>query len=121
MPSILIIDDTLELLRLLEQLFQMKNIVTATCVNEKSIWPVIQNKKPDLILLDVRLANADGRKICSMLRTKKRFKKVPVILMSCSPQLLTEYTNYGASGILEKPFSIKEIDSLISTYMHVRL
>lgn len=119
MPAILIIDDTLELLRLLEQLFQMKNIAVETCINEKSLWSVIQNKKPDLILLDVKLVNSDGREICSTLRTKKGFKKVPVILMSCSPHLLAEYKDCGASGILEKPFSIEDIDSLLSTYLHV--
>lgn len=75
MPAILIIDDTLELLRLLEQLFQMKNIAVETCINEKSLWSVIQNKKPDLILLDVKLVNSDGREFAALCEQKRVLKK----------------------------------------------
>ena len=64
---------------------------------------------PDLRLLDVWMSGHDGRAICKKLKQKQETQKIPVIMISASPELKRSATEAGADDFLEKPFDIDNL------------
>ncbi len=60
----------------------------------------------DLILLDVMMPDMDGISVLEKLRTIPHAAKIPVIFMTAkvSPSEIITYKNYGAIGVIAKPF-----------------
>ncbi|MBN2072231.1 MAG: response regulator transcription factor [Candidatus Krumholzibacteriota bacterium] len=66
---------------------------------------------PDLVILDVMLPSMNGFKICRLLKFDKRFKKIPVIMLttrSLEDDKKIGMTS-GADGYMAKPFNIDEL------------
>jgi DNA-binding response OmpR family regulator len=55
--------------------------VTST-FNGKDALNAIENKKPDLILLDLMLPDMSGLEICRELRSSKKTKKIPIMMVT---------------------------------------
>jgi two-component system alkaline phosphatase synthesis response regulator PhoP len=85
--------------------------------NEAGI--LIEEKKPDLVILDLMLPNKDGLTILRELRETKDFKETPVIILTARE---TEFDKVlgleiGADDYLTKPFSIKELIARIKAVL----
>ena len=76
---------------------------------------------PDLIILDVMLPAMNGFKICRLLKFDKRYKKIPIIMLTTRSEQEDRQLGMstGADAYLTKPFDIDvllaEIEKLVST------
>ena len=75
--------------------------------------------KPDLILLDLLLPNADGYSICNFLRTTPVFAKTPIIILTAQNTLLdrSQAIRNGASGFLVKPPQSAELLQIVGKFL----
>ena len=75
--------------------------------------------KPDLILLDLLLPNADGYSICSFLRNTPVFAKTPIIILTAQNTLVdrSRAINHGATGFLVKPPQPDELLQMVRKYL----
>lgn len=72
---------------------------------------------PDLFLVDKQLPGGfDGLAICRFLKNQEATKRVPVILISASPNLKKLAKEAGADDSIEKPFRITELRQMIAAY-----
>lgn len=110
--KILILDDEPDLAELVENLLVSEGFEAAAAYSEKEALAILEKFKPDLILLDVQLPDADGLEFCRRLKSHERFGAVPVYLFSArSKEDLNRMTaECGADGFVSKPF---EIDSFL--------
>jgi DNA-binding response OmpR family regulator len=113
MNTILIADDSIDLLEMIKTVYSRRNIFIATATTREEIFSTLKRIKPDLILLDVFLENDDGRIICKELKLMNEYKTIPIILMSGSPERLIDYQEVFDDDILEKPFRIETVLSKI--------
>jgi DNA-binding response OmpR family regulator len=113
MNSILIADDSGDLLEMIKAVYSRRNIFIAAATTREEIFLTLKRIKPDLILLDVFLENDDGRIICKELKLMNEYKTIPIILMSGGPERLIDYQEVFADDILEKPFRIETVLSKI--------
>jgi CheY-like chemotaxis protein len=67
--------------------------------------------RPDAILLDVLMPEMDGWETCTRLRCNPATAAIPVVLLTCCDDrdLTPHATAVGASALLRKPCSIKEL------------
>lgn len=79
--------------------------------------------KPAMILMDVLLGDADGRKLCTLMRADPRLAQTPVILISGSKTELGDQVaglRGGADDYLLKPLSeqllLAKIDVVLARY-----
>ncbi len=80
-------------------------------------WSALEEKKPDLILLDIMLPEEDGLQILKRLRTVPNTKKIPVLMLTAKG---TEYDkvlglDQGADDYIAKPFGMMELMARIRT------
>ena len=71
-------------------------------------WDILQEKQPDLILLDVMLPGIDGIELLTRMKGTERFREIPVIMATAKG---TEFDkvqslDLGADDYLVKPFGM---------------
>lgn len=105
--KILILDDNSDILEILTILLMEVGYEIKCLGVADKIFEEIKEFKPDLILLDVMLANIDGLVVCRDIKENILTSSLPVILMS-GKQDLAKYLNIqgGPDDYLEKPFDI---------------
>lgn len=75
-----------------------------------------QEKKPDLILLDLNMPLKDGFQVLSELKSHSYLKSIPVIILSASSSKDDEIRCFelGCNMFWTKPSSIHEYNTLVS-------
>jgi len=81
----------------------------------QSFLRAFEDKKPDLVLLDIMLPDMDGYSV--LIRIRETDDRIPVIVVSAkSDELsLVKGLNKGADDYITKPFSILELLARIKT------
>ncbi len=114
--KILVIDDNRDILTILQILLTQNNYIVKIIFSWELINKSIETFSPDLILLDICLAGADGRIICKTLKAQPATKHIPIILFSANTNV-ESFEDYSANDFIAKPF---EIDNLINkVLMHL--
>ena len=101
---ILIAEDDKEMLAMMSEFLKTKGYRISTATAESEISSVLNNKRVDLILLDVMLGFENGIQICQNIR---RDSSIPIILvsaLSADNQKMDGY-DVGADDYISKPFN----------------
>ena len=82
-------------------------------------WDTLQEKQPDLVLLDVMLPGIDGIELLTRMKGTERFRDIPVIMATAKG---TEFDkvqslDLGADDYLVKPFGMMEMVSRVKAVM----
>jgi DNA-binding response OmpR family regulator len=117
MSRILIIDDEEDVLIPLSALLQKKGYQVATISRGSIAFKTVDVFKPDIILLDVKLNDFDGRDICWQLKEGKKTKHIKILLCSAYITRKDEYKEYGADDFIGKPFEFKDLLKKINLHL----
>ncbi|RKR80303.1 response regulator receiver domain-containing protein [Mucilaginibacter gracilis] len=115
---ILVIDDDLAILGALRDVLEYNGYEVNTTPRGDKIFEYIDNYRPDLILLDVMLADMDGREICHAIKQREEtyICNIPVILISATHNLVDCMSQKnGPDDFLAKPF---DVTSLLNKIEH---
>jgi len=85
----------------------------------QGLFDYLSKKKPDLILLDLILPGMDGFEICRILKEKKEYSAIPIIILSGRDEETNKVMglDIGADDYIVKPFSLKEMHSRIKAVL----
>ncbi len=75
----------------------------------------IDNRVPDLLLLDVSMPRMNGLDVCRSVRNNEAIKNMPIIILSASASQndIDRGMGAGANSYITKPFGIKTLVSEI--------
>jgi two-component system, response regulator, stage 0 sporulation protein F len=109
---ILIVDDSEIILDVLRE-FLGQEYVVETMGESVSTMAIVQ-KKPDAILLDVRMPGVDGLTLLKSLR--QMGVQTPIFIMTGydSKDFAIEALKRGANGYLPKPFDLVHLGQLLA-------
>src|SRR3954452_23219859 len=109
MSSILVLDDDADILFILDRWLAKHGYQVYTFSNSGELLAVIKKFTPDLIILDVRLAEVkDGKTLCSELKLQHHYPN-PIFLFSASPMQDADLLTCGADGFIAKPFDLYDL------------
>lgn len=108
---ILVLDDDLAILSALRDVLEFSGYEVNTQPRGNEIFKNIEQYHPDLILLDVMLADMDGRDICKDIKEEEATENIPVILISATHNLGDCMTRQKGApdDFLPKPFDINTL------------
>lgn len=69
---------------------------------------------PDIFILDKQLPDMDGLDLCRKLKANPDTGAIPVLMLSANPQIKYLASEAGADAVMEKPFEIKELLSVVA-------
>jgi len=117
MNLVLIVDDDQDILEMVSLVLTTYDLNVACINNGAALLPAIAENKPDLVLMDIYLGDADGRELCSALKTSSQYNDIPVILYSAGHITTSSVKESKADDFLAKPFDniqlVNKIKSLI--------
>lgn len=105
LPHILVVDDDAMNLRIAERIL-MRNY-TVSCVDSGvKALSFLQNRLPNLILLDLHMPDMDGFVVMNQLREDEKYRDIPVIFLTADNDRDTEIRCFkeGALDFITKPF-----------------
>lgn len=119
MNKILVVDDDLELCKLLKQCIDSQKYYIDTIHNGEEALSALEKCCYDLVILDVMLPGISGLDVLRLLREKSN---IPVIILSAKGNEMDRVVGLrsGADDYLCKPFSLSEliarVDNLIDRF-----
>ena len=119
--TILIVDDD-EINRVvMGQQLDEYNVIK--CSNGLDALTIIEESKPDLVLLDLMMPGLNGYEVCQKLRQKYTQIELPIILVTAQNHLedLTLGFQTGANDYLAKPFHNEELRSRVENQLRLSL
>ena len=102
--DVLIIEDVRELAELVSMYLEREGMETVLCETAEEALKIIENRKFDLVVLDLNLPGIDGFEFLSIFR---RDNATPVMIMSArdSDEDIIAGLGSGADEFVTKPFS----------------
>jgi two-component system alkaline phosphatase synthesis response regulator PhoP len=122
--DILIIDDDRDLVESIRIVLESRKYGVRTAYNGKEGYQRIQEKSPDLIILDVMMAtDTEGFSLAYKLRNNSAYKEIPIIMVTGFTKKMAEAgpekfqhimgENWPVTQFLEKPIDPEELLSVI--------
>lgn len=114
MKRILIIDDDMDMCRLLSQFLQRKGFENDFAHTAAKGLAKFSDSNFDLVLCDFRLGDMDGRQVLQEI--KKQKQEVPVIIITgySDIKMAVEVMRHGAFDYITKPLVPEEVINLIN-------
>lgn len=109
--DILIVDDTVENLRLLSTILIQQGYNVRKAINGQMALTSVQTVVPDLILLDIMMPEMDGYEVCQHLKENKQTAEIPIIFLSALSEVFDKVKALKAGGVdyIIKPFQFEEV------------
>ncbi len=121
-PLILSIDDDPVVLNVIQRMLTKKGYRISTTTSGKKAFRYLIKKKPDLILVDIKMPEMSGFEVCSRLQENNALAFIPVIFVTAlnSEQDKAQAFSYGAVDFISKPFDEDELIMKIQTHLETK-
>jgi PleD family two-component response regulator len=109
--KILIVDDDPDPLFATVRIIKSAGYEVLTASTADHCMEIVKNKRPDLILLDVILPDADGQALCRQIKEDPALQIIYVVLISGTKTDSTEQADgleVGADGYIARPITNRE-------------
>jgi PAS domain S-box-containing protein len=119
--DILIIDDTPDNLRLLNQILSQYYKVRLAPSGVIGLKAAL-SAPPDLILLDIMMPGMDGFEVAAKLKAAEETKEIPILFISALDDTESKVRGFkaGAVDYVTKPFQEMEVLARVKTHMELR-
>ncbi len=117
---ILIVDDEVDALDLMEELFVKHGYETFTARNGVEALEIIREKEPDIMISDMVMPEMDGIKLLDVV--SKKYPDVAVIMITAHGTIETavEAMKKGAKDYILKPLRLDEILAKVDTISQLK-
>ena len=117
MPIILIVEDEYSMRVGLEDAFKHAGYDVVSAADGETGLQLVEQRKPDLIILDVMLPGIDGLEVCKHLRSKGFLK--PILMLTARSQDIDKVIGLelGADDYVTKPFNDRELFSRVKALL----
>ncbi len=113
--SILIVDDELLIRDLLYDFFVEQGWETAIAENGVRALEILQSKKIDLVLTDIKMPDMDGLELTGEIR--RNYPRIPVVVMTAYPSVESAIAalRQKVADYIIKPFNINKLYKTVQT------
>lgn len=108
---ILIVDDEPNIVVSLEFLMKREGFEVAVATDGEAALKSVEEKKPDLVLLDIMLPKKNGFEVCQTIRSHPDWQGVKIVMLTAKGRdtEVAKGTALGADAYMTKPFSTKDL------------
>lgn len=119
MSKVLIVDDEPHLRLLYETELRRAGYETMTASNAAQGLEFVETMKPDLVILDIRMAGMDG--IEALQRIIERDNSIPVILNTAFSSYKDNYLTWAADAYVTKSSDVAELVGAVHEVLEARM
>ena len=110
-PTILVIEDEEAQRLILQHNLEEAGYEVICAENGEIGWELIEDYRPDLIVLDWMMPKLSGIELCRQIKSSAKTKNTPIIMLSARSEEIDRIRGLeiGADDYVSKPYSIKEL------------
>lgn len=107
-PRIVVIDDDVIIVQFIKASLEEEGFKVFSASTGTEALQVIEERPPDLVILDIMLPDFDGFEV---LRRLRQWSQIPVIALSARGEMRDKARclNLGADDYITKPFGVEEL------------
>lgn len=111
MNHVLVVDDERDVRDLLRKFLSRRGYIVDTAENGEQALEAVQENKPDIVLLDIRLPKMDGLSVLRKLREESG--DLAIITMSgvADEDTARKSLELGAADFITKPFNLPYLET----------
>lgn len=113
MPKLLIVDDEIDIREFAKSYFRKRSIEVFTASGGLEAMEIIDQEKPDLVLLDVRMEEMNGVDVLRKLREMGNTTKVVMVTGVKEEATIQEAERLGVTGYIHKPLVLDELEKIV--------
>ena len=108
---ILVVDDQEPVTRGLTTILSRRGLVVTALNDPLRFWSVLEQTKPNLVLLDLEMPKVSGVELCRVIRSDRRWSELPVIFLTGHTDQASVHRVFaaGADDYVGKPFVPAEL------------
>jgi DNA-binding response OmpR family regulator len=108
--SVLVVDDEPNIVLSLEFLIKQAGYEVRVARDGDAALKAIEERLPDLVLLDVMMPKRDGFDVCETIRANPVWKDIPIIMLTAKGRDIEREKGLalGANAYITKPFSTRD-------------
>ena len=109
--KLLIVDDEVEICDFLKSFFEERNYEVKTASSGQAALDAIEQFKPQIVLLDIKMPGMDGIQVLGTV--KKKFPRTKVIMVTAleTRDKIEECLRLGADNYITKPLSLEYLEN----------
>jgi chemosensory pili system protein ChpA (sensor histidine kinase/response regulator) len=121
-PTALVVDDSITVRRVTERFLQRHGMRVLTAKDGLDAISVLQDTKPDVILLDIEMPRMDGYEFASHVRNDERYADVPIIMITSrvGDKHRARAIELGVNDYLGKPYQDAQLLEAIQRQLEDR-
>jgi len=108
----MIVDDDRTMNSLLKTLLELDGFAVVLAPHGEMVLPTALSEKPDAVLMDVHIADADGLQLLRQIRAHPDLTRLPVI-MSSGMDMEYECREAGSSAFILKPYPPEQLSNTL--------
>jgi DNA-binding response OmpR family regulator len=108
---VLIVDDEPSIVTPLKFLMQQQSHDVRVVARGADVVPAMEEKRPDLVMLDVMLPDCTGYELCETIRDRPEWSNVKIIMLTVKSREVDveKGLSLGADAYITKPFGIQDV------------
>jgi len=113
MPTVLVVDDERNIVELARLYLAKEGFRVLTAGDGQRALDLVQQERPDLVVLDLMLPQVDGWEVCRRLR--QAGNEVPIIMLTARSEDVDRIVGLelGADDYMTKPFNPRELTARV--------
>jgi len=119
--KVLIADDEPNIVTALEFLLERNGYEVYIARNGDAALKLIEQHRPDLVLLDVMMPVKSGFEVCQRMRERADWRDIKIIMLTAKGRdvEISKGLSIGADSYITKPFSTQELVAKINGLLGV--
>ena len=113
--KLLIVDDEADVCEFADNFFSKRKIEVITAISGEEALNVVDKKRPNLILLDIKMSGIDGIETLRRLKEKNQQLKV-IMVTGRKPEdddSFQQCRQLGAVNYIHKPLELDELENVV--------
>ncbi|MGQ9475558.1 MAG: response regulator transcription factor [Actinomycetota bacterium] len=112
---ILIVDDDATMVNLLSTVLEFEGFQAIKALSGMEALRMIEEERPDLVLLDIMMPDMDGFEVLATLRNDPATEKLPVVMLTARSEDRDVFEGWrrGADEYVTKPFDPQRLVEVI--------
>lgn len=108
---ILVVEDEADLLEAVSFALKKDGLKPIPAKNGEEALRLVEERSPDLVLLDLMLPGLDGLEVCRRLRSTEKTARIPIIMVTAKAEETDAIIGLGvgADDYIRKPFGLQEL------------